>query len=156
MHQDQRSNGFVRGAVKKAGIKSDMENRNLFQKVKELKLPQGKYALFGSAPMCIRGLKDCSHDLDLIVTEDIWNEYRKSGWEIKRMDHGSEYLWRDDIELWKDWKPGIWDISKLIREAEIIDGLPFIKLETVIEWKRLCGREKDLQHIEIIEKFLEM
>lgn len=130
-----------------------MSNNELFQRVKGLKLPEGKYALFGSAPMCIRGWKDCSHDLDVIVTEDVWNEYLgKKGWEVRKMHHGSEYLWNNDIELWKDWKPGTWSIEKLIQEAEIIEELPFVRLERVVEWKRLNGREKDLKDIEIIEK----
>ena len=52
-----------------------MNNNDLFQKVKELKLPIGKYALFGSAPMGVRGLKECS-DIDLIVSEEVWEEYK--------------------------------------------------------------------------------
>lgn len=130
-----------------------MGNKELFQRVKKLKLPVGKYALFGSAPLGIRGLKDC-HDIDIIVTKDLWDEYKAKGWEIKIMSHDSQYLWSDKIELWKDWGPGIWDINKLIQEAEIIDGLPFVKLERVMEWKKLNAREKDLKDIEIIEKFL--
>jgi hypothetical protein len=134
-------------------MENNMGNNDLFQRVKELKLPIGKYALFGSAPLGIRGLKDC-HDIDIIVAEDLWNEYKEKDWEIKVMPHGSQYLWNDEIELWKDWKPGQWDIQKLIGKAEMIDGLPFVKLEYVVEWKRQNGREKDLKDIETIEKFL--
>jgi hypothetical protein len=132
-----------------------MGNKDLFQQLKELKLPSGKYAVFGSGPMCIRGWKDCSHDLDIIVTKDVWDEYLgKEGWEVRTMHQGSEYLWNDDLELWKDWGPGQWNIKKLIERAERIDDLPFVRLETVIEWKKLNAREKDLKDIEIIEKFL--
>ena len=38
-----------------------------------MKLPIGKYALFGSAPLGIRELKDC-HDADIIVSEDNTSE----------------------------------------------------------------------------------
>ncbi len=130
-----------------------MDNQDLFQKVKDLKLPIGKYALFGSAPLGIRGLKDC-RDIDIIVTEELWNKYKKN-WEMKSMPHGSQYLCQGEIELWKDWKPGQWDIDKMISEAEIIDGLPFVKLEKVLEAKRLSKREKDLLDIESVEKFLQ-
>ncbi len=44
-----------------------MTNKELFKKVKNLNLPIGDYALFGSAPMGIRGLREC-HDIDIIVT----------------------------------------------------------------------------------------
>jgi len=130
-----------------------MNNNDLFQRVKELKLPIGKYALFGSAPSGTRGLKDC-RDIDIIVTEDLWDEYKSKGWETRVMPRGSQYLWNDEIELWKDWYPGKWDIKKLIDEAEMIDELPFVKLEHVVKWKRQSGREKDLKDIETIEKFL--
>lgn len=130
-----------------------MNNGDLFQRVKELKMPIGRYALFGSAPLGIRGLRDC-HDIDIIVTEDMWDEYKRKNWETRTMPHGSQYLWNNEIELWKDWKPGKWDIQKLIDEAEIIDRLPFVRLERVLEWKNLSGREKDLKDVEIIKNFL--
>jgi len=131
-----------------------MSNGDLFQKVKELKLPMGKYALFGSAPLGIRGLKDC-RDADVIVTEDLWNEYKEKGWEEETSAGGSCCLRMGEIELWKDWGPGRWDIKKLIEEAEIIDGLPFVRLEDVIAWKKEYTREKDLKDIKMIEKFLQ-
>jgi hypothetical protein len=132
-----------------------MGNKELFQKVKELNLPIGEYALFGSAPMGVRGLREC-HDIDIIVTEKLWNDYKnKSEWKLMEIREDNNYfegLRNDDIELWKDWWPG-WNVDKLIQEAEIIDGLPFVKLEEVIKWKRFRAREKDLKDVEIIEKF---
>ena len=129
-------------------------NNNLFQKVKDLKLPIGEYALFGSAPLGIRGLRNC-RDIDIIVTERLWRECcKEKNWEMKKMPHGSEYLWSGEIEIWKDWYPGKWDMQKLIDEAEIIDGLPFVKLEYVIETKKRSGRDKDLEDIEMIKNFL--
>jgi len=139
----------------KSAMGSNISNRDLFQRVKELKLPIGKYALFGSAPLGIRGLRDC-HDIDIIVTKELWNECKGKNWEIKVGPDGTQYLWSDGIELWKDWKPGNWDIEQLVKEAEVIDGLPFVRLERVLEWKKLSGREKDLKDIEMIKQFLRM
>ena len=130
-----------------------MNNNDLFRRVKEIRLPPGRYALFGSAPMGIRGLKVCQ-DADIIVTENLWDEYMNKGWEIKTMPHGSRYLRDNKIELWKDWYPGNWDIGQLIREAEMIDALPFVKLETVLKWKKAAARENDLKDIDIIEEYL--
>lgn len=131
-----------------------MSNKELFQIVKELKLPVGKYALFGSAPLGVRGLREC-HDIDIVVMEDLWNDYSsKNGWEVKKHSDGTSYLVNGSIELWKDWGPGQWDINRLIKEAEVIDELPFVKLEYVVEWKKLYGRDKDFKDVETIEKFL--
>ena len=133
-----------------------MKNNALFQKVKELKLPENKYALFGSASMGIRGLKECS-DIDLVVTEDLWQEFKnKQGWEYKITENSVEYIQNSDsnIEIWHDWRPWYQDVMPFIDNSEIIDDLPFVRLEHVLEWKRQFGREKDLKDVEIIEKFL--
>ncbi|KKT44147.1 MAG: hypothetical protein UW34_C0017G0003 [Parcubacteria group bacterium GW2011_GWA2_44_15] len=123
-----------------------MENDELFTKVRDLKLSSSKYILFGSAPMGIRGPKVC-HDIDIVVTEDLWNGYKNKGWKIKMMPHGSQYLSKEDIELWADWIPGEWNIQKLIAEAEMIKGLPFVKLAEVVKWEKILGRKKDLEDI---------
>jgi hypothetical protein len=131
-----------------------MDNQTLFLKVRALNLPLGKYALFGSAPLGVRNLRDC-HDIDIIMTEDTWNEYQnKTGWTTRTRPSGDNYLEWEDIELCKNWWPGTWNIQQLIDNAEIIDGLPFVRLEDVIRWKRSRGREKDSKDIVIIENFL--
>ena len=127
-----------------------MSNQDLFRKVKALGLPAGKYALFGSAPLGIRNLKEC-HDIDIIVTGDLWDELKKK-YEARVTPQGHEYLAQEEIEIWQDWSPGSWDVGQLISEAEEIDGLPFVKLEQVLAWKKQYGREKDLKDVEMIEK----
>ena len=128
----------------------------LFKKLKEMNLPKGKFVIFGSGPMGIRGLKE-SHDLDVIVTEDIFNDFKKrsdfKGFKLDKKKSGNEYLEKDGIELYENWHPGDWDINKLIQEAEIIDDLPFVKLEDVLKWKKLKMREKDIKDIELIEDY---
>ena len=134
-----------------------MRNKKLFQEVKRLNLPIGEYALFGSTPMGVRGMREC-HEIDIIVGKKLWNEYRdKTEWKLVKTEDQNKYsdgLRNNDIELWSYWWSG-WDIEKLIKEAEIIDDLPFVKLEKVIEWKKFRAREKDLKDLKIIEKFLQ-
>lgn len=59
-----------------------------------------------------------------------------------------------NIEVWKDWQPGIWDFGQLIRNSEIIEGVPFVRLEEVLKWKKLRMSPKDTGDIELIENFL--
>jgi hypothetical protein len=129
-------------------------NQELFQRVKELNLPIGEYAIFGSGPMGIRNLREM-HDIDLIVSDRIFNEYsNKQEWRIKEIYGYRDWLKNDnlEIEMGRDWHEG-WDVEGMIREAEIIDGLPFVKLEYLIKWKSFFGREKDLKDVELIKKY---
>lgn len=131
------------------------KNQELFKRVKELNLPIGEYAIFGSGPMGIRNLREM-HDIDIIVSDRIFNEYsNKQGWKIKEIYGYRDWLKNDnlEIEMGRDWHEG-WDVEGMIREAEIIDGLLFVKLEYLIEWKKFYGSEKDLKDVEIIENFL--
>ena len=131
-----------------------MSNQELFLKIAALNLPPGKYALFGSAPMGIRDLRDC-HDIDIIATEDLWNTFRnRPGWIARVGPWGDDYFEKEEVELWKNWRPGAWDIQKLIDAAQVIDGLPFVPLEDVLRWKKLIAREKDMKDIAVIEDFL--
>ena len=50
------------------------------------------------------------------------------------------------------WAYGDFDVSLLIDEAEVIDGIPFVRLDHVIEFKRIAGRPKDLLHIRLLEE----
>lgn len=54
----------------------------------------------------------------------------------------------------KPWGPGEWNVDQIITEAEEIAGLPFVRLETVLAWKKRNGRPKDLKDIELIEAYL--
>jgi hypothetical protein len=42
----------------------------------------------------------------------------------------------------------------LIKDATVIDGVPYVQLEELLKWKKVAAREKDLKDIVLIEKFL--
>lgn len=130
-----------------------MENRELFSIIKELKLPRGEFVIFGSAPMGVRGIREC-RDIDVLVTRKLYADLKKDKvWSPKKATSGSESLCFNNVELFENW-PGINDVEKLIAEADIIDEMPFAKLERVIEWKKGMGREKDIKDVELIENYL--
>ena len=45
------------------------------------------------------------------------------------------------------WKYGSFDLDELIDTAEMIDGLPFVRLEHVITYKEAADRPKDRDHL---------
>jgi len=127
----------------------------LFDAVRALGLPAGKFVIIGSGPLGARGIKECG-DVDVLVTQDVWDEYRtREGWRLKQKAPGKTSLDNGQgIELWYDRIPGTWDVERLIAEADIINGLPFDRLQNIREWKKLYDRPKDKGDIEAIDRFL--
>lgn len=131
-----------------------LRNKFLFQKVKDLNLAIGQYALFGSAPLGIRNLREYS-DVDIIATPELFQSCKENDrWHYSVKDNGSELLAKDDIELFYKWEVEGYPENEIIKEAEIIDGLPVVRLEVVLKWKKTKKREEDLEDVKIIEDYL--
>lgn len=132
--------------------------KKLFSDLKNLKLPLGQYAVFGSGPMGIRDLREI-HDIDLIVTQELFDQFKNNlDWEVKDIYENNDCFnglinRKLNIEMFTKWYTD-WDTEKLIKEAEMISELPFIKLEYVVQWKKQFASEKDLKDVELIKKFL--
>jgi hypothetical protein len=135
------------------------DNQELFSILRGFNLPIGQYAITGSGPMGIRDLKIIG-DIDIIVSEELWNklilEYgitdkngaRKvvfPGGTVEAFHQGSFYL--------EPFDPKAPTYASRIANAEIIDGLPFDTLETILYYKKKERREKDLRDIELIESW---
>lgn len=126
----------------------------LIERVQELNLPNGSYAVFGSGPMAVRGLRE-ARDLDIVVTSELFQKLKAEGkYRAEALRDRHEALIFADVSLYDSWAPDSWDIDQLIREAEMIEGVPFVKLETVREWKEIRNQEKDRADIKIIDEFL--
>ncbi len=122
------------------------------EELKKLNLPVDKFAVFGSGSMAIYGIRE-NGDLDIIVKMDLWNELVKK-FEFKK--GRDNVLVVGEIEIFRDWfMDEFGGVDKYIDSADIIDGIRFVKLIHIIEWKKKRGNEKDLKDIELIEEFLE-
>lgn len=125
-----------------------MKYEELLEEVKTLNLDIKEYAVFGSGPLAVRGLRE-SNDIDIIVTEKLWENLEKQN------DVQDDRIIIGNVEIWHNWKPWIEDIEQLIKSAELIKETPHVQLKYIKEWKKKMGREKDLQDIRLIEKFLD-
>lgn len=122
----------------------------LFERLRNLNLPRGQYAVFGSGPLAIRGLIKRVGDLDVLVRDQAWNLVVPLGRIVR---YGSDETIDLDTGLTfgRSWAYGDFDIDRLIDEAEWIEGLPFVTLDAVVEFKRIAGRPKDLEHLRLLE-----
>ncbi|MBI4119944.1 MAG: zinc ABC transporter substrate-binding protein [Parcubacteria group bacterium] len=129
---------------------------NIFEEVKKLNLPAGKYVVVGSGAMAARGIREAG-DVDLLVTQDIFDALEKSGgWQTEFKPDGRKSIKKDICEVCTDFICGRYqlDSGELIQNADVIDGIPFMKLEELVKFKTELGREKDLRDIELIQNYL--
>lgn len=135
-----------------------LQSHYLIDRLRILDLPTCDYAVFGSAPMWAHGLKELN-DLDILARGLSWSVAMATGkvfptqwnYEVKVVFESG------GIEIFNRWGPGEnWDTNSLIDTATIIDGIPFVTLENVLEYKRIKRRGKDLSDIQKIEDFLKL
>ncbi len=130
---------------------------NIFDQVKSLNLPLGQYAVVGGGVLATHGIRDFK-DIDILITRELFDELKKIGWTIKVTSGGSTNVVNGiveagpDIIYCKNYEP---DIAKVIKEADIINGIPFMNLHELVKFKKALGREKDLVDVGLVEEYWE-
>ena len=133
-------------------------------RVRSVGLSLGKYVVVGGA-MEAFGIRKAK-DLDIVVTQDLFADLMKNGWKLCdcekcqiKFQQGStdRMLKGDGVDILAEYSYGKVfhaDTEDLIRNAAIIDGVPYVQLEELLKWKKAARREKDLKDIALIEEFL--
>lgn len=132
---------------------------DLFDRIKNLEFPPGEYVVVGGA-MEAHGIRK-AHDIDIVVTPKLYNSLKNSGWTPCDCDNclntGRILLKGDGVDILPDYS---WeekykaDTQDLIQNADIINEIPFVKLEELKKWKEAAGRDKDKKDIILIDKYL--
>ena len=130
---------------------------DIFERVKKLNFPIGEYAVFGSSLLDVWGIRK-SNDLDIIATPELFEHLRQDDtWKDDSGD-GYELLTKGEADVTtiqnrstRNYNP---DRIKLIKEAVIINGVPFVRIEEVIACKKDYNRPKDWQDIASVERYM--
>lgn len=102
----------------------------LLELLKTYDLPDGEYAVFGSAPLVITGMIKDVTDLDVIIKSRSWDFETEGEYRTK------------DIEFFDNWHG--FDVDDLIDNHTFqYKGFLFVYPEKVIEYKRTLNRLKD-------------
>ncbi len=130
-------------------------NVTLFDQLRQLELPTNDYAIFGSGPLAIRGIIPSCNDLDIICRGEVW----ETVCQIGRTEFLPEYdvtvvsLADRAITFGTTWGIGSFDVDDLINTAEIIEALPFVRIEHVVAYKTIRSSTKDLLHLDALGAF---
>ncbi len=131
---------------------------NIFERVKKFNLPAGEYAVFGSSLLDVWGIRRAD-DLDIIVTPELFAKLKMdSSWKDDSGD-GYDLLTKDDADVTTtqdqptngNYCP---DRLQLIKDAVLINEVPFVRVEEVIACKTDYNRPKDLEDIKAIENYV--
>lgn len=134
-------------------------NNWIVETVKSLNLPSDQYAVFGSGLLDVLGLKKAG-DIDLVVTKKLfdvlstdeqWQDftYPDSHLGLKHRTKNIELFYEADMPFCDETS-----IVQMIRDAVVVDGVKFVRLEDILVWKKAFGREKDLWAVELIEAYM--
>lgn len=131
---------------------------NLFSELKKLNLPVGECVVLGSGILGALGIREIK-DIDLLVSPKLFDELKFQGWVSVQKEYQNrprEVLLNGDVEAFKEFWLGEKDIDvlKMISEAQIIEGFPFLPLDKLVEMKKAMARERDLKDIEFIQNYL--
>ncbi|MEV5557137.1 hypothetical protein AB0L44_26055 [Nonomuraea wenchangensis] len=124
----------------------------LFAELARLELPRGEYVVCGSAALYVRGLRARMGDLDVLARGPAWDVVLTLGVVPGTALSGHGLVVNHPtaaIEFVDQWTPG-WPTDYLIDSADLIDGIPFMRLGDVLAWKQRARRPKDLPDISAI------
>jgi len=121
----------------------------LFDQLRQLELPPNGYAIFGSGPLAIRGIIPACNDLDILCRQEVWDIVSQKG--VTEFLVGYEVtvasFFDGAITFGMEWGIGDFNVDELIETAEMIDALPFVRLEHVVRYKTIRSSTKDLRHL---------
>ena len=117
----------------------------------ELNLPTDDFAIFGSGPLVIRGIRE-NDDIDLVAREYLWKKLADKYPENIKSDREVAI---GHLSIFRNWLPWFSDVDELIDTADVFDGIKYINLDYVKKWKEAYGRDKDLEDVKQINKYLD-
>ena len=121
----------------------------LFDQLRQLQLPLNGYAIFGSGPLAIRGIIPACNDLDILCKQDVWDIVSREGVTefLPEYDVTVASFFDGAITFGSEWGIGEFNVVELIDTAEMIDSLPFVRLEYVVWYKRFAAPQctKDIE-----------
>lgn len=133
-----------------------LNKEEIIKTIRALNFPLGQYVVIGSGILTALGIRS-AQDIDISVLPELYKKLREGGeWgEEKRWD--KIFLKKDNIEInpqlsWPDYQT---TTEEAVKSASIIDSIPFLNLQELKKFKKALGRDKDIEDIKLIDKYLE-
>ena len=120
------------------------DKQSLLRRLGELSFPETDYWVITGGAMVLYGFRPQTHDIDMGCTTSLADRLEEEGYPVTRLADGTRKIaYSDDVEIFENWLEGT---------VELVEGVPVMSVDGLIEMKRKLGREKDLADIALIEK----
>jgi hypothetical protein len=133
-----------------------MAMHDFLKQLDKLNLPKDQYVIVGSGALGARKIRE-SHDLDVLVTEELWQKLRLK-YELTKIKP-VENIDIGDVQILGHCSvfrgSDIASVEKIIETADVIFDHKFISVDLLRKFKQKEGREKDLNDIKLIDKYLQ-
>ncbi|TDD47947.1 hypothetical protein [Saccharopolyspora elongata] len=135
--------------------RNNLRTCTLFQEFSSLAFPGQDYAIFGSGPLFAWGIRSHISDLDVIARGEAWEMATTLGTPSPAPSGYGDMVQLSGgrIEIFDRWIDAAWDTDTLIDNAEYIDGLKFVTMAMVVQWKGGSSREKDKRDMDLIYRY---
>jgi hypothetical protein len=125
--------------------------------IKKLDFPAASYPVFSGAVLAVHGIRSAA-DIDIVAQPDLFLNLKQSGeWKLTtRYEDDTEFLQRDSFEIASKlaWSKYPVTLTEAKEHEDMIDGVPFMSLEDVIQFKQAMGQDKDTEDIALIKKYV--
>ena len=133
---------------------------NILARVRALNLPKGEFIVVGSGSLAAHEIRGAD-DIDILATPALFQELTSRGWEVldwtKSGMEDKKWLVKGDAQVSREMYLGDQlnlTFNDLIDDTEDIEGVTFMALGKLAEFKRARGKDKDLADVARIEKYL--
>lgn len=125
------------------------------QLLRSIDLGSGDHAVFGSGPLLARAIIPEVNDIDIVARGQAWVRALELGELITLAEHNIQVvtLHGGTVTVGRSWAYGDIDINEAIDSADIIEGLPYVRLEFVVAYKRAAARAKDRDHLRLLAQW---
>ena len=91
-------------------------------------------------------------DVDLVVSKSVYGKFKDLGWKEYIQDDGKKILSKRGYKIMMHYMRR--DLRRLIKYSFIKNGVRFMGINDLIESKERLGRSKDLEDIDLLNKYL--
>lgn len=120
------------------------------KEIEKLGLPHGSFMVVGSSVMAAYSLRQ-TRDIDMVVTEDVFAELDDGSWQHDS-SMGITTLRKGLFDIGASWDGA--KFEDVVGRAVVIDGIPYLSLADLRQWKLKIGRHKDIADVKLIDEYL--